>query len=539
MQGGLFFYDPQKDDFSRYTDKTTGNQIFSNVMDMEYDEQGNLWVVSIGGLAKLDREGNLISMYGSEMGLNTEDFHILATIKGRKGQLYIGDNNGFFTVLPQENKLNLNPPQIVFTDIRLLDEPVKPEGTASLAAPIGLSESIKLAYNQNVFALDFSGIHFTNPSLNRHMYMLENYDENWREAKSELTASYFKVPPGEYLFRVKAASSEGIWAEKVVTIIIQPPWWATWWAYGIYALLLSSIIFIVFRTQRRRIIRREREWAREKELVQAKEIEKAYTELKTTQAQLVQKEKMASLGELTAGIAHEIQNPLNFVNNFSEANTELLAELKQEAQAGNTDNLISLAEDIEKNQHKITHHGRRADSIVKGMLQHARISTGKRESVDLNKLVDEYLRLSYQGLRAKDKAFHATLQTHYDESLGNIQAIPQDLGRVLLNLYNNAFYAVSEKKTNLSGTFEPTVLVSTMKEGNKVLITVKDNGTGMSQHTINKAFQPFFTTKPTGEGTGLGLSLSYDVITKGHGGNLSVQSREGEVSEFVVQLPAM
>ncbi|RDV11513.1 GHKL domain-containing protein [Pontibacter diazotrophicus] len=267
--------------------------------------------------------------------------------------------------------------------------------------------------------------------------------------------------------------------------------------------------------------------------------ENALTELKATQRQLIQSEKMASLGELTADIAHEIQNPLNFINNFSEVNTELLTELKQKAQAGNTDNIPTLIEDIEKNQCKITHHGRRANSIVEGMLQHARISTGKREPVDLNKLVNEYLCLSYQGLRAKDKGFNAILQTHFDESIGEIQAIPQDIGRVLLNLYNNAFYAVNEKKARLSGTFEPTVSVRTMKEGNNVLITVTDNGTGMSQQTMNKAFQPFFTTKPTGEGTGLGLSLSYDTIAKGYGGNLSVKSREGEGSEFVVQLPAI
>jgi signal transduction histidine kinase len=246
---------------------------------------------------------------------------------------------------------------------------------------------------------------------------------------------------------------------------------------------------------------------------------------------------MASLGELTAGIAHEIQNPLNFVNNFSETNTELLAELKQEAKEGNTTDVIALAEDLEQNQHKITHHGRRADSIVKGMLQHARASRGEKQPTDLNQLVEEHLRLAYHSYRIKDQSFNADITTEYDPHVEHLNVIPQEIGRVLLNLFSNAFYAVSEKKQQLNGTFEPFVSVSTQKRGDHVLITVRDNGPGMSPKVAEKVFQPFFTTKPTGEGTGLGLSLSYDIVTKGHGGNLSVSSKEGEGAEFLVQLP--
>jgi signal transduction histidine kinase len=268
-----------------------------------------------------------------------------------------------------------------------------------------------------------------------------------------------------------------------------------------------------------------------------KVLESTLTNLKSTQTQLVQSEKMASLGELTAGIAHEIQNPLNFVNNFSEVNKELLAEMKDEIDKGNLEEVKLIANDVTDNEEKTNHHGKRADAIVKGMLQHSRASTDKKEPTDINALCDEYLRLSYHGLRAKDKSFNAIMQTDFDRNIGMINIIPQDIGRVILNLLTNAFYAVNEKKNlNIDG-YEPTLLVSTKKVGDKVEIKVADNGNGIPQKVLDKIFQPFFTTKPTGQGTGLGLSLSYDII-KAHGGELKVETTEGEGSEFIIQLPA-
>ena len=265
-------------------------------------------------------------------------------------------------------------------------------------------------------------------------------------------------------------------------------------------------------------------------------IEKAYTDLKSTQQQLIQSAKMASLGELTAGIAHEIQNPLNFVNNFSEVSNELLDEMKTELATGNEQEAKTIADDVKQNLEKIIHHGKRADAIVKGMLQHSRTSTGKKEPTNINSLADEYLRLSYHGLRAKDKLFNTTLKTDFDESVGKINIVPQDIGRVLLNLFNNAFYAVTEKKKSANENYEPTVSVCTKKVDGKVEIHVKDNGNGIPEKVLDKIFQPFFTTKPTGQGTGLGLSLSYDII-KAHGGEIKVESKEGEGAEFIVQLP--
>jgi signal transduction histidine kinase len=259
-------------------------------------------------------------------------------------------------------------------------------------------------------------------------------------------------------------------------------------------------------------------------------------DLKMTQQQLIQSEKMASLGELTAGVAHEIQNPLNFVNNFSEVSTELVDEMEEALQKDDKEEVITIAKDIKENLKKINHHGKRADAIVKGMLQHSRASTGKKEPTDINALVDEYLRLCYHGLRAKDKSFNATMTTDFDDSIGNINIIPQDIGRVILNLLTNAFYVVNEKKKEQPEGYEPTVSVSTKKLNDKIEIKIKDNGNGIPQKVLDKIFQPFFTTKPTGQGTGLGLSLSYDII-KAHGGEIKVETKEGEGSEFIIQLP--
>ena len=265
-------------------------------------------------------------------------------------------------------------------------------------------------------------------------------------------------------------------------------------------------------------------------------IEKAYDELKATQAQLVQSEKMASLGELTAGIAHEIQNPLNFVNNFSEVNTELIDELNQEANKGNIEEIRAIAKDIKENEQKINHHGKRADAIVKGMLQHSRTSSGQKELTDMNALCDEYLRLAYHGLRAKDKSFNADIKTEFDINAGKINIIPQDIGRVILNLINNAFYAVNERQKTEGLGYEPTVTVSTQKLQDKIQISVKDNGSGIPDPTKEKIFQPFFTTKPTGQGTGLGLSLAYDII-KAHGGEIKLETKEKDGAEFIILLP--
>jgi len=298
---------------------------------------------------------------------------------------------------------------------------------------------------------------------------------------------------------------------------------------GLGVLLLLVFIFwrnSMHRKQANQLLQKQKE-----------DIEEALAKLQVTQAQLIQSEKMASLGELTAGIAHEIQNPLNFINNFSEVNSELIDEMQQEIDMGHFEDVKAIAGDIKENQEKINHHGKRADGIVKGMLQHSRASNGVKELTDINTLADEYLRLAYHGLRAKDKSFNAEMVTHFDDRLPKANVVPQDIGRVLLNLFTNAFYSVQQKEKIAANGYKPLVEVSTSSKNGSLFIHVKDNGEGIAESVKDKILQPFFTTKPTGEGTGLGLSISYDILVKGHDGSIDIVTEEGEYTEFIVKLP--
>ncbi len=319
-----------------------------------------------------------------------------------------------------------------------------------------------------------------------------------------------------------------------------------WWTFSALAGLFSAfvIIFLIYRNKRK-LDNTYRQLKEKTAIIEAQKInaEKTLTELKTTQKQLVQNEKMASLGELTAGIAHEIQNPLNFVNNFSEINKELIDEVQMELNAGREAEALLILNDIKGNEEKITFHGKRADAIVKGMLQHSRRSSGEKEPTDINALCDEYLKLAYHGLRAKNKSFNSKLETDFDDSIGKINVVSQDIGRVILNLITNAFYAVEERlgKAAVDSNYKPTVLVGTrllspISGSQSVEIKVNDNGSGIPQNIVDKIFQPFFTTKPAGSGTGLGLSMSYDIV-RAHGGEIKVESEEAEGTTFTISLP--
>lgn len=312
-----------------------------------------------------------------------------------------------------------------------------------------------------------------------------------------------------------------------------------WLTFSALAAFLSlGVIAWIINRNRKRLNHAYHDLQQKNIVIEAQkaEAEETLSKLKAAQSQLIQSEKMASLGELTAGIAHEIQNPLNFVNNFSDLNKELIDDMRKALHTGDAAEAISIAADIHANQDKISSHGKRADSIVKGMLQHSRTSSGHKEPIDINALADEYLRLSYHGLRAKDKSFNVTLDTDFDKSISKVEIIPQDIGRVLLNLYNNAFYAVMEKRKQADKTYEPVVSVKTKMQDGKLILSVRDNGMGIPEKIKEKIFQPFFTTKPSGQGTGLGLSLSYDII-KAHGGELAVNSVDGEGAGFVISLP--
>ena len=415
----------------------------------------------------------------------------------------------------------------------------------STSSAYSMPVNLQLPYNQNYLSFNFNGIHLSNPDKARYRYILQGIDKNWspvtEESRSE---NYRDLPAGKYVFRVSTAGMDGKWSEpSAFEFSIHPPIWKTWWAYTIYLLLAGLAVYSLAKF-RLRTLERQNKHLEEKVTHRTEALNKSLNELKATQSQLIQSEKMASLGELTAGIAHEIQNPLNFVNNFSEINAELIGELKDELTKGNLDEAKTIADHVSENERKISHHGKRAEAIVRSMLQHSRSGNGQKEPTDINALADEYFRLSYHGLRAKDKSFNAGMQTHFEQGLGLMNLRGQDIGRVLLNLVNNAFYAVTEKAKayRLQGiAFDPIVSISTryvIEEAGKkqVLISARDNGNGIPTRMLDKIFQPFFTTKPTGEGTGLGLSLAYDII-KSHGGSLSVDTKEGEFTEFKILLP--
>jgi signal transduction histidine kinase/ligand-binding sensor domain-containing protein len=421
----------------------------------------------------------------------------------------------------------------------------------SVAGSDFIPVNLVLPIKNNNISFEFGSI---SPSFGKavlYQYKLEGYDKNWSELSNKTEASFGNMSEGHYTFYVKALSPFGSWSETSYSFKVLPPWWRTWWAYTSYVLLLG-IAVITFIRWRTKALQKEKIVLEEKVTKRTTELNQSLENLKSTQSQLIQSEKMASLGELTAGIAHEIQNPLNFVNNFSEVNSELIEEQKEELEKGNITEAKNLANEIAENEKKIVHHGKRADAIVKGMLQHSRSSSGQKEPTDINALCDEYLRLSYHGLRAKDKSFNATMKTDFDPSIGNIYIVPQDIGRVVLNLINNAFYAVDEKKKSphplkeskedSSFIYEPLVTVTTKRldpplgDRGKIEIKVSDNGGGIPQKVLDKIFQPFFTTKPTGQGTGLGLSLSYDIV-KAHGGEIKVETKENVGTEFIIQLP--
>ncbi|MEP7324061.1 MAG: ATP-binding protein, partial [Saprospiraceae bacterium] len=490
--------------------------------------------------------------YSSADGIHGKSF--ACGLKTKDGQFVFGGDD-LIRFRPDDIKSGSSPPIISIDDIKVSNHSI-----LNNLDSLNNYTTITLKHNQNNISIDYLGAHYTDPKSNKYAYILQNFDQEWNEVGSQRIAYYTNLPPGSYTFKVRSANSNGTWTETPASIHIHilPPWWKTPWAYGIYLIVLFGIGSLLNQYFKQRILKQQREQSQLKELEQAKEIEKAYKELeksheqlKSTQSQLVQAEKMASLGELTAGIAHEIQNPLNFVNNFSDINMELIGEMKDELSADHKQEAIDIADTIQSNLEKITTHGRRADSIVKNMLQHSRKSNGAKEPTDINALADEYLRLAYHGLRAKDKSFNALFKTDLDPAVGEVDAIPQDIGRVLLNLFTNAFHAVTEedkarKEIDPDSTYKPVVKVSTKRliENKQDLIEIKvsDNGPGIPPNIKDKIFQPFFTTKPTGQGTGLGLSLAYDII-KAHHGTIAVNSqfgRSGEDvhgTEFVINLP--
>ena len=550
---GLIRYEPSKQGHSgTFTHFTTAQGLVDNNVGRIFeDKSGILWITTRAGLSKFN--GKTFLNFTTAEGLSGNQLSPMA--EDRAGNLWIPTYGGGVSKMEKNvYKPSQQPPVVSLRQLYINEALPAYLNTSDSSIQKMKFDSVQLYANypvnpkipskQNHLSFQYSAIDWAAPTKIKYSYRLLGLDNKWSNPSAETMADYRNLPSGKFIFQVRAIGESGEWSKSFnYPFTILPPWWKTWWAYTIYAILFLAALRI-FSKWRERKLRHEKEVLELKVNHRTQQLQESIESLKSTQSQLVQSEKMASLGELTAGIAHEIQNPLNFVNNFAEVSNELISEMVDEVDKGNTAEVKVIAKDVQQNLEKILHHGKRADAIVKGMLQHSRSSSGVKEPTDINALADEYLRLSYHGLRAKDKSFNATMKTDFDKTIGNINIIPQDIGRVILNLITNAFYVVNEKKNMGLEGYEPTVNVSTKHiplsfgEGRgEVRISVKDNGNGIPQKVLDKIFQPFFTTKPTGQGTGLGLSMSYDIVTKGHGGELKVETKEGEGTEFIIILP--
>ncbi|WP_237852462.1 sensor histidine kinase [Rhodohalobacter sulfatireducens] len=547
---GFGKFDPLNGQLSVFYTEQNLDLTTSEISSIQSDEQGNVWLSTIDGIVKFNPITEEISHFGYDHGLQGNIFNPTVSDLGSSGLIYFGGAGGLNVFDPQDIRPNPFPPDLVFRDLYLDGTLVDPAEGIAIEGPLLTAQQITIPPSVTTITIEFSALHFASPNRNQYRYMLEGFDTDWKSGGTISSATYTNLPPGEYDFKLMASNRDGIWSngdDQIKILRVLPPWYRTWLAYGFYFLIFAIGMFIVDRVQRRRLIRRERERTRERELAQAKEIEKAYHDLekahskletahenlRRTQDQLVQQEKLASLGQLTAGIAHEIKNPLNFVNNFSEISVEMVeeaqdevAKLKEQSEA--REELEYILKDIHGSLSKINEHGKRADSIVQSMLMHSRTGSGKMEPTDLNKLVKEAANLSFHGMKATENSYDVDLDFDLNENVGEIPVIAEDFSRVILNICNNAFDAMHEKVKNLDGQEEylPKLTVRTIKKGKKVSIDIEDNGPGIPEDLKAKILQPFFTTKKGTQGTGLGLSITNDIINA-HGGQIDIESEPG------------
>ncbi len=557
------------------------------------DEGGSLWLSTNDGLARFEP---VTESFSRRLGIGDAVDRTLneAAARGEDGRLYAGGAGGLLAFYPEDlSARNANPPQVVITGVDVAGQPVRPGGgVLEVAAPV--AERIELGPDQDYITFHYAALHFSDPAANTYRVRLDGFDEDdqWRDVGTDRSFPFTTIPPGRYTFEVQAANADGVWSDRAASmeVVVHPPWWRTWWAIlGFVAVGLFGLVR-ADRWQRARLLREERERAERREtelraetaeaeqrkaqaeaaalkaengrkaieLERARDVEEANAklaaanerletslrDLRATQAQLVQSEKLASLGQLTAGIAHEIKNPLNFVNNFADLSVDLATELQQELSEGQDRPVAELMEevgplldDLKDNARRIHEHGQRADRIVRSMLLHSRGGSSEQGRVDLARFVDEYANLAYHGARANDSEFQVALVRDFAEDTGEVEIVPQELGRVLINLLSNAFHTVALRARTAGPDYEPAVTLRTRRQGDAVVIQIVDNGTGIPDAVRERIFEPFFTTKPTGEGTGLGLSLAHDIVTQVHGGQMEVESTEGEGTTFTITLP--
>jgi signal transduction histidine kinase/ligand-binding sensor domain-containing protein len=514
------------------------------------DSEGYLWMNNQTGIMRLDPVTQSITYFETDSGIRAGR---LMNVDGlSNGDILFSGIGGYLRFNPREIQQEAPIRKIHITELTA--------GPTVYPTLYNDQPTIEIESSDNNLAFSFMGLNYRDPAFTRYRYRIAGYDEDWNNVGTQRRVFLANLPPGSYTFEVQAAPRFGAFSEDTaaVSFVILPPWWKTWPAYVLYFLLFIGLVLATDRFQRRRLLRKMREQARDKELEQAKEIEKAYRileethskletahknlaisheHLKTAQEQLVQQEKLASLGQLTAGIAHEIKNPLNFVNNFSDVSMEMVDEalemIREIGPNGLAEKTADLLSDIKSNLAKIHEHGSRADGIVKSMLQHSRGGSGKKEPTDLNALVKEYVNLAFHGMRAGKNPITVEIDLQLDESAGKVPLIAEDFSRVILNLCNNAFDAMREKSENAKGktqkpdVYAPKLTVRTNSDGGKLMIEIEDNGPGIPDDIKDKILQPFFTTKKGTAGTGLGLSITHDII-KAHGGSIDIRSQPGQ-----------
>jgi signal transduction histidine kinase/streptogramin lyase len=512
-----------------------------NVWGIVPDDNGNIWFNTELSVARLSTATGEITRLSEHDGWKQQGYKPGNdyAIRDDGGRLYFFGYNFLDVVDPSRLNGAEKASYVYLKGIGVNEK--------KMALPAGVNEikELNLKYDENVINVETGIIDYYSRGKSQIRYKLGR-NGSWQYGSSDYIIHYEGLQPGEYTLIMQAANAANEYngPEKILLIHIKTPWWQTWWAYLAAGLLVAGLVWAIIWYRSRSLLKSNIQ-LEEKIQIRTGELNHSLKELKDTQAQLIQREKMASLGELTAGIAHEIQNPLNFINNFSEVNTELMGELKEADNIQDRDPVVvnQLILDIDENMKKITHHGKRADAIVKSMLQHSRTNACAKTSTDINGLMDEYIRLAYHGWRAKNNQFMVDIRREFSENTGSIQIVSDEIGRVVLNLLNNSFYSVEEKRKLSKTDFHSQILVSTRrtlhpKSGiSAIEIVVRDNGIGIPEKLINKIYQPFFTTKPTGEGTGLGLSLCYDIITKVYRGDLIVTSKVGEFAEFAIYLP--
>ncbi|HTS00611.1 MAG TPA: two-component regulator propeller domain-containing protein [Bacteroidota bacterium] len=532
----------------KFTHYTPASGLFaytaSNIIE---DNAGSMWFSNNKGVFRIKKQalidfadGKISSYtydaYGTADGMKSAETNFLGAPSiwtMHDGKVAIPTVNGVAVVDPASIRLNTVPPRVVLERF-----------TADNSA-LDLDSDLRLSPGTNNLEFQYVGLSFIGSDRVQYRYKLDGYDKDWVNPGTRTVAYYTHLGPGDYRFSVRAANADGVWdtTGASVSFAIRPHFYEAGW---FYAFLVIGIVFVgpsIYLLRVRQLKQREIELETQVEN-RTKELRGALDNLKETQNQLVLSEKMASLGQLTAGIAHEIKNPLNFITNFAALSGDLAKELRQELVAERDHveprraaEIGTLLDDLEQNVQKINDHGKRADSIVRGMLLHSRGKAGERLETDLNALLAEYTNLAYHGMRAQDATFNIKIETDFDPAVGKVSVVPQDLSRAFLNIVNNACYAANERKKASTNGFSPVVRVSARNMDDSVEIRVRDNGTGIPRAIVDKIFNPFFTTKPAGVGTGLGLSLTYDIITQEHRGQIRVDTKENEFTEFIITIP--